>query len=232
IINEILRAVAREYAWDEFLPPAVETITLAPEKLESYAGRYLINPDRVFKVTREGARLFAETTQSPRFELLPITETTFIRTDANVRYTFAPAAEGKPATFSLRQPDGSTPEAPRMAADAVIPYELLTGGKSAEAVEAYRKLKKEQPNNQAVSEQRLNQLGYELLRAGKKAESVAVFALNAELYPQSSNVYDSLGEAYMESGDKELAVKNYRRSLELDPKNTNAVEMLKKLEQK
>ncbi len=231
IINEILRAVAREYAWDEFLPPPVETITLAPDKLDAYAGRYLINPDRVFKVTREGARLFAEPTQSPRFELLPISETTFIRTDANVRYTFAPAAEGKPARASVRQADGVESEAPRVAADAPIPYELLMSGKGAEAVEAYRKIKKEQPNNQAVSEQRLNLLGYELLRAGKKPEAVAVFALNVELYPQSSNVYDSLGEAYMESGDKELAVKNYRRSLELDPKNANAVQMLKKLEQ-
>jgi hypothetical protein len=46
---------------------------------------------------------------------------------------------------------------------------------------------------------------------------------------QMSGTYDSLGEAYMANGDKELASKNYRKSLELNPKNTNAVEMLKKL---
>ena len=49
------------------------------------------------------------------------------------------------------------------------------------------------------------------------------------MFPQSSNVYDSLGEAYMLNGGKELAIKNYEKSLELDPKNTNAVDMLKKL---
>jgi cytochrome c-type biogenesis protein CcmH/NrfG len=42
-------------------------------------------------------------------------------------------------------------------------------------------------------------------------------------------VYDSLGEAYMAQGEKELAIANYKKSLELDPKNNNAVEMLKKL---
>jgi tetratricopeptide (TPR) repeat protein len=113
-----------------------------------------------------------------------------------------------------------------------IPYELLQAGKTDEALAAYRLIKKEQPDNVAVSEQRLNTLGYELLRAKKTRESVAVFALNAELYPQSANVYDSLAEAHAASGDKELAIKNYRRSLELNPKNDNAVQMLKKLEGK
>jgi cytochrome c-type biogenesis protein CcmH/NrfG len=57
------------------------------------------------------------------------------------------------------------------------------------------------------------------------AQSIA----NVELYPQSANVYDSLGEAYMKNGDKELAIENYQRALELNPANTNAVEMLKRL---
>jgi tetratricopeptide (TPR) repeat protein len=63
----------------------------------------------------------------------------------------------------------------------------------------------------------------------KLPEAIAYFKLNAELYPNSSNVYDSLGEAYMANGDKELAMTNYKKSLEPDPKNTNATEALKKL---
>jgi cytochrome c-type biogenesis protein CcmH/NrfG len=53
--------------------------------------------------------------------------------------------------------------------------------------------------------------------------------LNVEAYPQSGNVYDSLGEAYMVNGEKELAIENYEKSLKLDPDNANAVEMLNKL---
>jgi hypothetical protein len=229
IIGEIFRAVAREYGWDEYLPPEQATVKVAPEKLDAYAGRYLVNPDRVLNVTREGERLFAEPTQGPRFELLPVSETEFIRADANARYAFAAEAEGKAARLSVRTPEGVS-DAPRVAADATIPYELLEAGKADEAIAAYRKIKKEQPENVAVSEARLNRLGYELLRARKLRESIAVFALNVELYPQSFNVYDSLGEAYMENGDRELAIKNYRRSLELNPSNKGAVEALKKLE--
>jgi len=51
------------------------------------------------------------------------------------------------------------------------------------------------------------------------------------LYPQSSNVYDSLGEAYLANGDKDLAAINYKKSLELDPHNQNAASILKKLQQ-
>lgn len=230
IIGEIFRAVAREYGWDEYLPAELETVAVAPERLSSYAGRYLVNPDRVLSVTFEGGRLFAQTTQGAKAELFPISETTFVRQDANIRATFAPAAEGTPAKVTLAG-GNSTSDAPRVPDDAPpIPYELLQAGKVEEAVAAYRRIGKERPDNVAVSEQRLNALGYELLRAKKTRESLAVFALNAELYPQSFNVYDSLADAYAEGGEKEPAIKNYRRSLELNPQNRNAARMLKKLE--
>jgi Tfp pilus assembly protein PilF len=50
-----------------------------------------------------------------------------------------------------------------------------------------------------------------------------------EVYPNSSKAYDSLAEAYMDDGEKELAIKNYQISLQLNPGNNNAVEKLKQL---
>jgi len=55
--------------------------------------------------------------------------------------------------------------------------------------------------------------------------------LNAEIYEQSGNVWDSLAEAYMKSGDMERAQENYEKSVRLDPKNDNAKEMLKKIKE-
>lgn len=82
------------------------------------------------------------------------------------------------------------------------------------------------------SEDQINSLGYRLLRAGKNKDAIAIFKLNVEEHPKSWNVYDSLGEAYMEDGQKELAIKFYRKSLEINPDNDNGKEMLKKLEEK
>lgn len=99
------------------------------------------------------------------------------------------------------------------------------------AIAAFRSNKaKESEYYQSESE--LNGLGYELLGQKKLTAAVEVFKLAVELYPKSSNVYDSLGEAYMVSGNKENAVKNYEKSLELNPANTNAKDMLKTLKSK
>ena len=119
--------------------------------------------------------------------------------------------------------------APKVSAETLIPYEQVVAGNISKAMEAYREIKKATPENAAVSEDRLNRLGYGFLRTKKLLEALAYFKLNAEFYPNSWNVYDSLGDAYMASGEKELAIANYKKSLELNPKNTNAEEMLKKL---
>lgn len=78
-------------------------------------------------------------------------------------------------------------------------------------------------------ESELNNLGYEFIRAKKFKEAIRILQLNVEAYPQSSNVYDSLGEAYLDDGNKPLAIANYKRSLELNPKNRGAIEVLRRL---
>ena len=55
--------------------------------------------------------------------------------------------------------------------------------------------------------------------------------MNVELYPESFNVYDSLGEAYMNNNQMELSIKNYEKSIELNPQNIGGIEMLKKLKE-
>lgn len=100
----------------------------------------------------------------------------------------------------------------------------------ASAIKEYRTLKVgANAAEYDFAETELNQLGYQLLQAKKLSDAVAIFKLNVEMFPQSANVYDSLGEAYMNNGDKELAIANYKKSLELDPKNSNATVRLREL---
>ena len=93
----------------------------------------------------------------------------------------------------------------------------------------YHELKSTAANTYNFEENELNNLGYQLLRANKLKDAIRIFQLNLATYPQSSNVYDSLGEAYMNAGDTPLAIANYQKSLQLNPKNRNAVKMLQKL---
>src|SRR6266852_225315 len=97
------------------------------------------------------------------------------------------------------------------------------------AVKQYHELRASAPAIYNFDEGELNRLGYILIRENKFKEAIRIFQLNIEVYPQSSNVYDSLAEGYMDDGDKAPAVANYRKSLQLNPKNRNAVVMLQKL---
>ncbi|MBK9320125.1 MAG: tetratricopeptide repeat protein [Bacteroidetes bacterium] len=90
---------------------------------------------------------------------------------------------------------------------------------------------KTRPSNTDVLEYLLNRKGYELLSQNKNDEAIGVFAMNCIANPNSFNAFDSLGEAYMNKGDKISAIKNYEKSLQLDPTNGNAVEMIKKMKQ-
>ena len=80
-----------------------------------------------------------------------------------------------------------------------------------------------------VAESEINTLGYRLLSRQQVKEAIEVLKLNVEAYPQSANVYDSLGEAYLLSGDKAKAIENYRRALAIDPTMENAKQVLKQL---
>jgi tetratricopeptide (TPR) repeat protein len=99
---------------------------------------------------------------------------------------------------------------------AIIQYHLLKSHKYAEY---------------DFGEEVLNELGYQLLYINRYKDALKIFKLNVAEYPQAFNPYDSLGEAYMIVGIKSLALKYYKKSLELNPQNINAVQMIEQMNQ-
>ena len=97
------------------------------------------------------------------------------------------------------------------------------------AVRQYHMLRVLQPVTMNFDEDELNVLGYDLLRAKQTRAAVQILQLNTVAYPASGNTWDSLGEAYMNDGDKADAIANYRKSLAVNPANKNAVVMLGKM---
>jgi tetratricopeptide (TPR) repeat protein len=97
------------------------------------------------------------------------------------------------------------------------------------AIQFYAYNKQKNSNIYDFSEQELNLLGYKLWSIKKINEAIGIFKLNVIAYPASSNTYESLGEAYKEHGDKQLAISNFNKSLELDRKNSDAIRMLKQM---
>jgi imidazolonepropionase-like amidohydrolase len=97
------------------------------------------------------------------------------------------------------------------------------------AIRQYHQLKSSAADRYDFSEPELNYLGYQLMSMKRIKEAIQILKLNADAYPQSANVYDSLGEAYLNDGDNRLAAENYAKSLQLDPENHGTMEKLKQL---
>ena len=124
---------------------------------------------------------------------------------------------GRPRPMTLAEEMGETYRADGVDA-ALVTYEELKEGFYGQG--AYN-----------FNEDALNSFGYEVLRNDDAEGAIKIFQLNADAFPESGNVWDSLAEAYMTAGDSASAIQFYEKSLELDPQNGNAREMLEKLKE-
>lgn len=105
--------------------------------------------------------------------------------------------------------------------------EVFSDNNFEKAVSKFQELKLRYPEYNF--EENLNSLGYSFLNKNQTELSTKIFALNCSEYPNSANVYDSLGEIYEVTGKLDLAKQNYQKSLDLDPKNENARQMISKI---
>jgi hypothetical protein len=131
-------------------------------------------------------------------------------------------------TMAIWVPQVKAAYDPRKSIAETLSATIASSGIDA-AAKQYHELKAAAPATYNFDEDELNALGYQLIRTKKFEEAIRILQLNVEAYPKSSNVYDSLGEAYMDDGDKPQAIANYRKSIELNPKNSGAVLTLQKL---
>ncbi len=100
---------------------------------------------------------------------------------------------------------------------------------AAAPLERYRN-ERQRDTTQRIDEWDMNRVGYKLLRLKKLDDALAVLKQNTEDFPASYHVWETYAEAYMAKGDKEMAIKYYQKSLELNPKNENGKKMLEKLQ--
>jgi tetratricopeptide (TPR) repeat protein len=107
--------------------------------------------------------------------------------------------------------------------------EAVLAGDFRFASERYGQWRADPVHAYTSAEVEVNGLGYALLAAGRLDAALEIFRLNASAYPQSANVHDSLGEAYLARGDRDNAIRSYEKALSLDPNLPSAAQALEKL---
>jgi dienelactone hydrolase len=188
-----------------FLVSSKLPIFTAAANDDKYAGTvemmqwlYAVSPNPASRFARfpsggHGAEMFAANTELPGI----ITEWF----DATLR--------GHPETAPKTQGMGMDPH------DLARLEQIDRPGGATEVTSALRKARQRDPGAFLFSEVFVNQLGYEHVQIGDTKGAVEIMKLNAAAYPNSPNAYDSLADAYLADGQKELALQNAKRALEL-----------------
>ena len=106
----------------------------------------------------------------------------------------------------------------------------INSGGAAAGVALFEEMAARDDSDVSFDEAEFNLLGYRFLGLERIDDAIAVFQLNVNRFPDSWNVYDSLGEAYAAKGNSKRAIELYRRSVELNPDNTNGADAIERLQ--
>ncbi len=198
-------------------------------------GRYLYNFDEIVEVYFKENKLFIIWRGAKSIKPLKINDSTFFVKEMNEKIRFRtnpidqqeyisliPKEKGQSIGYNYR----------KLKIGEDIPSEYLKNNDYDKALESYLAIQKADSLNPAIDEDNLNSLGYASLRKKKYENAINIFMVNVALYPTSSNVYDSLGDAFRKKGDTAQAIVNYKKSLEFDSTNARAKRIIKRLEKK
>lgn len=205
------------------------------EFIEKVTGRYLYNSDEVIEIYFKENELFMIWRGAKNIKPLKINDTTFYVKEMNEKVQFLinpsdikeyivliPKEENKPIIYNYR----------KLGENEKIPSEYLMNNEFDKALNAYLIIKENDSLDSSINENNLNSLGYKKLRKKEYKNAINIFKINVALYPTSSNVYDSLGDAFRKKGDTTQAIANYKKSLEFDSGNARAKRIISNLEKK
>jgi hypothetical protein len=212
-----------------YVPKELPTVDPASISWQPLVGRYEWSFERALEISVSAGRGRVIVTDYFETPLYPVSATKFVTDIPGMEFRLVKNEQGG-AMEVLCKTRGYQKFVRRLPPNTRTPFELLQAGEYDQAIAAYRAFRHDHPGDDLVSEDRLNGLGYQFLRNTRLKEALAIFRLNTQLYPNSSNAFDSFAEAFEAMGDTPSAIDQYRKAVQLDSQNTHARRKLAKLE--
>jgi len=231
LIEELIRSVAINYNWSNYVLPIYKKIQITAADIENNGGRYRSEKYELIKIYADGDRLFLQKNAEEPEELFKVAANTYAlrNWEAQTKIVRNPSDHIR-YIASVLSTDSVSFVNPELKTEEKVPFEFILDDQFEKALSAYKQAKTESPEHFALSQPYINRLGYRFLKTKEFKKAIDIFKVNTILYPNSGDVYDSLGEAYLAAGDKNQAKLNYLLSLKLDPNNMNAAKIIKSLD--
>jgi len=205
--------------------------TNSPEFREKAAGRYYFNADEIIEVTFNEDNKLLIKWRNQDLEPLKVNDSSFYVRELNEKLIFN-TSENKIELAEKREHNGEKYVFKKLKKGERTPSEYLTEGNFEAALKGYKAIKEKDSLNPVIRERNLNRLGYQYLRKDEFENAINVFKINIELYPNSSNTYDSTADAYAKMKDTIKAIEYYKKALAINPENSSSKRNLEKLTSK
>lgn len=189
------------------------------------AGKYLFNADDIFEVYYNDNRLLLKWRGADKIEPVVLDETTFFVSDMYKKLRFVQHPDSQQWFLSIipeNETDKVTYDYPKLAEGFKTPTMHLRDKEFDKAYEGFLAIKQKDASSELISEWEFNRIGYDYLQKKDYENAIGIFKMNVALYPESDNVYDSLADAYLRSGDSLNAYTNYSKALDLNSRNRRA----------
>lgn len=199
------------------------------EFINTTSGRYLFNENEVIEIYFKEAVLHAKWRGNDDIELLKVTDSSFYMKELNEKMIFISKPEIHIELAPKREHDSIKYHFRKLDKGEKTPSEYFNAKDFDNALIAFKKIQKKDSLNPVIRQSDINRIGYNYIRAKNYDDALEIFKINAELYPNSSNVFDSLGEVYYLKKDTLSAISNFKKALSINPENRNSKRFLKKL---
>jgi len=213
-----------------FITSCAKRVEYAPEYIDQTSGRYLLSQDEVIEIFYVDNELFLKWKGAEKIKPVVLDEETFFVPDMYKKFHFVQHPESNKRYLSIIDKDDEskiTYDYLKVEAGYKTPSTHLKDNEYEEALEAYLAIQKDDSTSVLIKENDFNSLGYELIRKKEYENAIDVFKINVALYPESENVYDSLADAYLKSGDSINAFNCYSKALEFNSGNSRAKKYIK-----
>lgn len=193
--------------------------------IDQVSGTYLFTADETIEVFFEDQNMYLKWRVGDKIEPMNLGDNTIFMKDMNKKLKFVVNPNNQTQYLSIvpeKESQAIGYDYKKMKEGEKVPSQYLKEKNYDKALEGYLEIKRQDSTSVFINERSFNTFGYKQIKEENYDDAIAIFKMNIMLHPTSSNVYDSLAEAYLEVGDSLQAFNNYKKVLELNSENRRA----------
>lgn len=224
LMMPLFRSAASVYGWSDVLPPDFEEVVLTNEEKVHFYGSYQLDFDKMARLYFvNNNKLVFKISCDPEKQVTPISKLSLITADRVDKISISADFD----KFFLNDKELKR----NFNDDEMLAADYIEAGYILDAVDCYQKLLEKDAEAIKWLENYLNNAGYYFISQNNFKIATGFLKTNSILFPQSGNVWDSLGEAYFFDKKYELTIETMKKALKINPNNQNAISKIKEAEE-